>query len=314
MTSVNPHQYPRAGEVFLDHVGIFVPEFQHSGAAMERLGFTLTPLRVHTSALAPGQPMAPLGTGNRSAMFRVGYLELLGATADTPMADQLRRALQRHAGLHLVAFTGQDPHGHHAALAADGLAPAPVATIERTQATPQGEMLVSASIVRLAPDAWPEGRVQMVFPHMSADAVWHADLVLHANAADRLDALLVVVQDAEQRARQFSRFARRPLHRAGRRWVLELDRGRIHFIAPQDAPRYLPGQAIPALPFIAAVAVGSRDLAQTRALLQARAIVHAAHGGTLQVDAREALGATLVFHDLPDGDPFDRLDTTIPTP
>ena len=168
--SVNPHQFPRPGELFLDHAAIFVDEFEHSGSVLERLGFTLTPLRLHTSALQPGDPITPLGTGNRCAMLRSGFLEVLGATSDTPMATQLRGQLARYPGLHLIAFSGAGPEAHHAALQADGLAPLPLAQLRRTQSSADGDEAISASILRLDPAQWPEGRVQIVFPAMSPDA------------------------------------------------------------------------------------------------------------------------------------------------
>jgi hypothetical protein len=309
--SVNPHQFPRAGECFLDHVAIFVREFEHSGAALQRLGFTLTPFRAHTSALRPGEPLTNLGTGNRCAMFRSGFLEVLGATADTPMAALLRQQLARYAGLHLIAFSGQNVDATHAALHADGLKPLPIAKIRRTQSTPDGEQEILSRIIRLSPEAWPEGRVQIVFPEMSPDAMWHAALVEHANGADRLSEVLIVVQDPAARVAQFARFTRRPVRAVRGRHVLETDRGRIHLIAAHEAGRYIPGLDVPAVPFIAAAAIGSRDLAATRALFDSRGISYTGQRATVQLAAHESLGATLIFHDRQDDKVFDSLDSPI---
>jgi hypothetical protein len=310
---VNLHQYPCAGEVFLDHVAVFADDLDEAGRVFERLGFTLTPYRAHTGALRPGDPVAPLGTANRSAMLRTGYIEMLGATGDTPLADQLRAALARYRGLHLIAFTGFDADAHHAALAADGLAPLPIATAERTQSTPEGETTIRARIVRLPPDAWPEGRVQCVFPQMSADALWHPDLVDHANAADRLSEMLLVVDDPRGRAHRFGRFACRPVRAAGDRYIVETDRGRLHLVAPAQLPRYADGLACPAVPFMAAVAIGSGDLGRTRAWLAAHGVAHREWKGTVQTDARDTLGATFIFHDRDDDRVFDHLDNERPT-
>lgn len=306
--SVNPHQFPRDGEVFLDHAAIFVDEFERSGAALERLGFTLTPFRAHTSALRPGDPLTVLGTGNRCAMLREGFIEVLGPTADTPMANQLRASLARYPGLHLIAFSATGPEAHHAALAAAGMDPAPIARLERTQATADGDQEIRASIVRLKPEAWPEGRVQIVFPAMSPDKMWHPSLVRHANAADRLSEMLLVVEKPEDRAAQFARFTGRKIRRSGRRWVLDLDRGRLHLTTARDLAALLPGLPVPALPFIAALALGSLDIVTTRAFFDARSIAYLTHSDTLQVAASEALGATLLFHSRGDDRVFDALD------
>jgi hypothetical protein len=305
--SVNPNQFPRAGESFLDHIAIFADEFERSGAALERLGFTLTPFKAHTGALHPGEPLANLGTGNRCAMFRVGFLEVLGPTADTPMAALLRRQLARYPGLHLIAFSGCDADEAHAALRRDGLDPLPIARIRRTHSTPDGEREIRGSIVRLAPEAWPEGRVQIVFPEMSPDALWHPALVGHANGADRLSEVLVVVEDPAARGSQFSRFTRRPVRAAGGRHVLEMHRGRVHLIGPDDLAGYLPGVEVPALPFIAAAAIGCRDLRGTRSFFDSRGVRYADWRSTLQVSSAESLGATLVFHEREDDRVFDCL-------
>ncbi len=311
--SVNPRQFPRAGECFLDHVAIFVGEFERSGAVLQRLGFTLTPFRAHTGALRPGEPLADLGTGNRCAMLRSGFLEVLGATADTPTAALLRRQLARYAGLHLIAFSGHDAQAHHAALDADGLRPLPIAKIHRTHATPNAEREILGSIVRLAPEAWPEGRVQIVFPEMSPDAMWHPALVEHANGADRLSEVLLVVHDPSARAAQFARFVRRPVRSVRERHVLETDRGRVHLVTPREAGRYLAGLELPAVPYIAAVAIGSRDLSVTRKLFDSRGVRYTNHCATVQPAANESLGATLVFHDRQDDRVFDTLDAATGT-
>ncbi len=308
MSSVNPHQFAGPGEVFLDHAAIFVDEFDRSGVALERLGFTLTPFRAHTSALRPGEPLKPLGTGNRCAMLRVGFIEVLGATAETPMAAQLRSQLARYPGWHLIAFSAHNAEEHHAALQSEGLDPVPIARLERSQAMPEGDNEIRASIVRLKPEAWPEGRVQIVFPAMSPDQMWHPSLVHHANGADRLSEMLVIVSEPAARAEQFARFTRRTLRAAGRRFVLELDRGRVHFAPPDALVSMVPALQAPALPYIAAVAIGCTDLDATRQLLEARNIAFRVHQRTLQLAASESLGATLIFHDRADDRVFDALD------
>lgn len=305
--SVNPHQFPLPGEVFLDHAAIFVDEFERSGEVLQRLGFTMTPFRAHSSALRPGDPVTLLGTGNRCAMLREGFLEVLGPTADTPMASQLRASLARYAGLHLIAFSGTDPKARHAALAAAGLDPAPIARIERTQATSDGDQDIRASIVRLQPGAWPEGRVQMVFPEMSPDKMWHPSLVRHPNAADRLSELLLVSDDPSKRARQFAAFTGRNVRQNGPFQVLELDRGRLCITDKAGLERTLPGTPLPALPYIAAAALGCSHLAVTQGLFEQRGIAFRSRAGALLVGPMDALGANLIFHDRPDGRVFEAL-------
>ena len=73
------NQLPPAGAVFLDHVAHFVPEMDAAATALERCGFRLTPFTVQTNRV--NEEAVPAGTGNRCAMLRQGYLEILTATA-----------------------------------------------------------------------------------------------------------------------------------------------------------------------------------------------------------------------------------------
>src|SRR5256885_4933581 len=74
-----PNQLPPPGTVFLDHVAHFVPEMEAAAAALERCGFRLTPFTAQTNRV-DGRPV-PAGTGNRCAMLRQGYVEILTAVS-----------------------------------------------------------------------------------------------------------------------------------------------------------------------------------------------------------------------------------------
>src|SRR2546423_5355104 len=100
------NQLPQPGAVFLDHVAHFVPEMDAAAAALERCGFRLTPLTAQTNRV-DGQPV-PAGTGNRCAMLRQGYVEILTAIAtprgNTQLARQLRERIAHQVRLHLPAL------------------------------------------------------------------------------------------------------------------------------------------------------------------------------------------------------------------
>jgi hypothetical protein len=88
----------------LDHVAHFVPHVDSASSALEKLGFTLTPFSEQSHRTEPGGPVMPAGAGNRCVMLEQGYLEFLTPTGDTPVAGQLRTAIKRYTGPHLVAF------------------------------------------------------------------------------------------------------------------------------------------------------------------------------------------------------------------
>jgi len=278
---------PAAGEVVLDHVGLFVPEMERAADAFARLGFRLTPLSPQRHRLAPGEPLVPAGTANRLAMLREGYIELLTPIAETSVADQLRAAIERYAGLHLIAF-GADAAAAQAQLAAEGFAPQPVIDLERTVATGAGEGIARFSVVRVAPGTMAEGRVQYC-QHHTPELVWREPWLEQPNGARALTDLVLCVADPAAAATRYARFVGRPARAADHALLLELDRGRLAFTDPPGLARLLPGTAVPGLPFMAALAVATDDLAATRAIL--------AHNG---VPAGE-IGAGILVAAMPGG-------------
>jgi len=120
---VPSQQVPRAGELNIDHVAHFVADIDGASGALERLGFTLTPFSAQSHRLEPGGPLVPAGSGNRCIMLERGYLEMLTPTGDTPIAAQLRSAMERYVGVHLIAFGTAAPESDHARLREAGFDP-----------------------------------------------------------------------------------------------------------------------------------------------------------------------------------------------
>ena len=132
-----PNQLPSPGAIFLDHVAHFVPESDTAAAVLERCGFCLTPFTAQTNRV-DGEAV-PAGTGNRCAMLRQGYVEILTAVAtpsgDTDLARQLRERIADHVGLHLAAFSSADAAAEDRRLAAAGFATLPLVDMRRPVAT-----------------------------------------------------------------------------------------------------------------------------------------------------------------------------------
>jgi catechol 2,3-dioxygenase-like lactoylglutathione lyase family enzyme len=145
----------------LDHVGLFVPDMERAARAMEELGFALTPYTPQRHALASGE-LAPTGTANRLAILQDGYVEILTAIGDTPLASQMRRAIGRYAGAHLIAFGSADAEATRRRLAGEGFHPLPLVRLQRGVVTPDGERVARFSVVRVPPERMPEGRMQSV--------------------------------------------------------------------------------------------------------------------------------------------------------
>ena len=291
-------QTPKTGEVFLDHVGWYVADMDACSAAFERLGFRLTPYTEHSHADAEGNRTLS-GTANRCAMLERGYLEFLTAVPrlDTPLTKELADGLARYHGLHLIAFTCADAAAEHARLEAAGFALRPLVRLRRPTTTDDGaEAMCAFSVIRPQPGAMAEGRIQTITQE-TPDVVWQPSLIARDNAVDMLTGVLVCTVDPAEAASRFERFTQKAPREVDGRIDLPLDRGCLSFVAPAGLGDVVPSLAAPTTPYIAAVAMRSRDLAATRAFLDERG-VRVVDGGPdkIVVPADEAMGATLIFH------------------
>jgi hypothetical protein len=231
-------------------------------------------------------------------MLRRGYLEILAATggADTPLARQLDRAVARYTGLHLIAFTIADAGAAHARLAAGGFEPQPPVHLRRPLALPDGgEAEVAFTVLRVAPDAMEEGRVQMLRQE-TPGLVWQDHLLARDNGVDALGGILLCVGDPAAVADRFARFTGRDARGGGDYRVIDLDRGRLGFATVDRCRALLPGIAIPAIPFMVAVALRSNDPDVIRALCRARdiSLLDDAGDGTVRVEPAAAAGAAII--------------------
>jgi hypothetical protein len=235
----------------LDHVGIAGPDLAVLGAAYERLGFLLTPRAQH-HAPGPDLVVRPIGTGNRCAMLRQGYLELIAVIDPALPSNTLDRFLARYHGIHIVAFAIDDPEAELARLRAEGMAIADIAMLERQVDAPGGS--ATARFARLPmPDA-PEGRIQLI-RHLTPELLWQPALLDHANRAVALEEVALVVADPAEAAARFARLlgvARTPVPEGA---VIALKQGRVRFTAGAA----FSGVAAPTLPFIAGVVLRTDD-------------------------------------------------------
>ena len=283
----------------LDHVSHFVPDIDAASTSIERLGFTLTPFSAQSHRLQPDGPLTPAGTGNRCVMLESGYLEFLTPTADTPVAAQLRAAIARYVGVHLIAF-GTDAAGQdHARLAAAGFDPVPPVALQRPIATESGEGTARFTVVRVPPGGMAEGRIQYC-QHHTPELLWQRRWIDHANGALALAGVLLCVADPAEAARRYERFTGLPHERENDAWLIRTARGTLVFAGAERVAGAL-GIAPPALPWIAGYAVRVRDLPNARKGLQCTGFGTKALGAhACEVTLPDALGGVIVFHDTSD--------------
>jgi Glyoxalase-like domain len=260
-------QLPILDEIFLDHVGHFVRDPHAAGRALARAGFAPTPVSIQVVPYPDGTPR-PTGTGNVTAMFSRGYIEVLFKTADTPLGRELDAALTRHGGVHLAAFSVADAAAAHHRLASVGFRMQPLVHMQRPVDTGGAPGIAAFTLARLEPGQMPEGRIQ-ILTHRTEAMVWQPRWLSHPNGAVALTSVIVVVvADVEEAAARFARFTGREAIPSPLGQTIELDRGRVQLMTAEAFNRKLPGVPIPSLPFIGAYAIRVASLAVTSDLLK----------------------------------------------
>jgi Glyoxalase-like domain len=252
-------QLPLGEEIFLDHVGHFVPDHEAASHAFVRCGFAPTPVSVQVN---PDGMLT--GTGNVCAMFACGYIEVLFKTADTLLAAELDLSMARYRGVHLAAFAVADAARAHARLEAAGFALRPLVNMQRPVDTETGPATAAFTVARVERGAMAEGRIQ-ILTHQTEDAVWQKPWLAHPNGARALASVVIVVADVEEAAARFVRFTGRHAMPTRSGQVIALDRGRVELVARAAFEGVLPEIAVPGLPFIGAygILVASLDAAET---------------------------------------------------
>ena len=299
-------QLPEGDEVFLDHVGLFVRDLEAARAAFARLGFAVSDVNVHMNADAEGR-LVPSGTANALVTPALGYVEVLAKYVDSPLSAQLDAALARYEGLHLLAFSHTDVPGQAPRLAHEGFQPLEPVNLRRELETANGIERVGFSVLRVPPDAMPEGRVQWC-GHLTPHLVWWPHLTRHANAAEALTGALFVVADLDEALDRYARFTAKPVTRTGDIGHVALERGDLVFATVDGARRLLPGLDPPDLPYGAVISLGSADLDAAHATWHRGGVRPEAGASDLAlVGAGDACGARLLVHGPAVTDPWERL-------
>src|SRR5260370_30009551 len=149
-------QLPILDEIFLDHVGHFVREPQSASRALARAGFAPTAVSIQV-APGPDGALRPTGTGNVTAMFARGYIEVLFETADTPLGRELEAARARYHGVHLAAFTAADAAAAHRRLPENRFRVRPLVHMQRPVDPAAAPATAAFTLARVDPPHMPHG-------------------------------------------------------------------------------------------------------------------------------------------------------------
>lgn len=247
-TAARPCQPP--GTLVLDHVSHFVSDLRAAATVLEALGFAVTP----PSAQRTREGSA--GTANVCVMLEEGYLEFLAPTADTPNARRMRASMRHYRGVHLACFGTAAADEEHARLGRHGFDPLPAVQLERPVEVGNEADMARFKVVRLPPEAMPEGRIQFV-QHLTPEALWQPRYLKHANGVTGLACVFVVAEDPVQTAARWARFSALLPRPAGDYVHLATSRGHV-LVGTNARWQALLGRA-PGAPALAGYALECRD-------------------------------------------------------
>jgi hypothetical protein len=275
---------PLGGEIFLDHVGHFVRDAGGAAAALARAGFAPTPQSVQSNPDG-----TPTGTGNVTAMFRRGYIEVLFKTADTALGREFDLALAGHPGVHLAALSVADAEGQHRRLTDVGFAMRPLVQFQRPVGTATGPGVAAFTVVRLERGAMAEGRIQML-AHRTEDTVWQPRWLDHPNGAIGLVDLVVVSADVAEATGRFVRFTGHEAVPTKYGQAIALDRGQVQLFSKDAFATMFPEIAVPSLPLLGAYALRVQSLVDVEDLLRQSHLPMRRIGAALMVPFPDVLG------------------------
>lgn len=283
--------------VGIDHSVLYTTDIDATSATYEALGFTLSPLSMHMGADRPGGERKPMGAGNRCALFGRNYLELLGLFGDGSVDPWgVRPLIARYEGLHGYSFGCADSAVTERRLRAAGLSASGVLPLQRDVDTPDGMRTARFEAVHLDRARTPEGLIHTA-RHLTPELIHQPRYLRHANGARYLRGVLLVVDDHEVAATvaRYAAILNVAAVPEGPLRVLELPLGRVE-IAPVSAfPGILPGEQVPALPYMAGQSVAVADVRAARDLVDRAGFTTKELPGGFFVGAAQARGAALGF-------------------
>jgi hypothetical protein len=253
-------QLPATGQIFLDHVGWFVHDIAEVETVFGALGFPLTPYSVHGDRDLMTGDLKPVGTANRLAMLKRGYLEFLVRVpeGDSPAAKHLDECLARHEGVHLAAFVVAEAEAERERLTGAGIEMMPIVNLRRTVERADGTKVELAfTLNRPVFGQFPEGRVQCLVHH-TPDDMWQDRYIAKDNGVHALEGVWFVADDPKASAERLARFTGRAVEQdhVGSRpaFRINLDRGHLRFMSNAAAAEALGNTLVPTAATIAAIA------------------------------------------------------------
>lgn len=287
----------------IHHAGLITKNLHNVISKYELLGFNFTPLSLVKITIKLGEPPVYIGLGNRTAIFRKNYLEVVGMPdpdiwAGFPVEKRgmfnIDERLPLYAGLHIMHFGTDDIEAVREGYLAQGRAAPEIARLQRMVDTAEGERLMQAKVLAFPKDANPEGLIQ-VAQHVTPELVLQPRYMSHPNGAIGLSEVIVTSRTPDVVAAKYAGYSGHAVERIGSAHVVDLGLTRIIVVDAAGLDERVPGYAPHAPESLAGVAIEVADLAATRAYLGSVGIKAMEVGDRLIVAPKKACGSALIF-------------------
>lgn len=279
----------------INHVGIAAPEMGVIAARYEAMGFTLTPYSEHMGAWKPGQPVGPLGSGNRCVMFANNYLEILAGESADRQSPRMTAFLNHHQGAHIICFGSEDLPSVEKRLAANHVKTSGIIPLQRDVDTPEGIKTARFERIQFSIDDTPEGYIQAA-KHLTPDYIYQPRYIAHPNGCTELAHVILLVTDMPKYMQRYAVYTgQQPQwHESVATFNFPLCAS-LQIMEPQTALRYIPGTLHPPLPGIAAISFRCPDIGVQAERLSRTKIPFMKHDDRLIIAAEHAGGVAVFF-------------------
>jgi catechol 2,3-dioxygenase-like lactoylglutathione lyase family enzyme len=283
------------GSLTLDHVALVTPDLSASKEDYERLGFRLTRESAHRGRLTPDGPVEAWGSGNRCAMFRQGYFEILGIIDETLPHDRFRALADRFHGVGLVALGCERAEELYRSRKDQvrGLK-APVEIGRDVPIGLDGDATKPGlfRVVHTESELFPEADLFFI-EHVTPDVLWQKSLLDHPNGVRALAGITLCSEAPEETAERFERLTLRERDEGELRFTL--DEGSFEMASVDEVTARFKDVVLPAVPCVAVVTLAVSDIDETRRFLRDNAVTpHPADEG-VWVRPERAGGVVLQF-------------------
>lgn len=279
----------------VNHIGMAVRDLGKTAARFEAMGFQLTPYSAHAGASKPGDPVQPLGTGNRCVMFQNNYLEFLASEDPTRPSPRIANWLKHHQGGQIICFETDDCEAVDKRLRGAGIETSGVTPLERAIETQDGFRTAMFLRTQIALKNSPEGLIQ-VAAHLTPGYIYQPRHMMHANGSFAMTEVILVTDKLMEFSQRYRTYLGASPMSGEDTVQFKLPLGTmLTLVEAPEAATMLPGTLFPPIPGIAAVAFRTDKLAETKQRLADNGFTVITLGERIMVPAEEASGVAMIF-------------------